>query len=131
MKKTGKAVAVIEEAAEDILRTFENVSSEALGRLRSAPIHGTDVLASVNTLTSGRGAEFIENLLQGQRDSMQVLSREPAIARSGIRMASNRRFSSVELLRSVTAQRTPATDLLLVASLHSRWDRSWQLLLVT
>lgn len=81
MKKTDKAVAVIEVAAGDILQTFETVSSEALARLKSAPIHGTDVLASVNTLTSGRGAVSIESVLREQRDSLEILSNEPAIAR--------------------------------------------------
>jgi len=60
MDKTVKAVAVIEEAAEDILRTFESVSAEAISRLRPAPIHGANVLASVNTLTTRKAAEFIE-----------------------------------------------------------------------
>jgi len=85
LEKKGKAVAVIEKAAEDILQTFETVSSEALGRLRSAPIHGTDVLASVNTLTSRRAAESIESVLYQQRDSLQILSQEPAIARVRVR----------------------------------------------
>ncbi len=85
MDKKGKTVAVIEAAAEDILRTFESVSAEALGRLRSSPIHGTDVLASVNTLTSRRGPESIESVLQEQRECLQILSREPAIARVRIR----------------------------------------------
>jgi len=81
LKKTDKAVAVIEVAAGDILQTFEAVSSEAMARLKSAPIHGTDVLASVNTLTSGRGAVAIESVLREQRDSLEILSNEPAIAR--------------------------------------------------
>ncbi|MGA2877051.1 MAG: DNA helicase UvrD, partial [Nitrososphaerales archaeon] len=85
MEKTGKAVAVIEAAAADILQTFESVSSEALGRLKSARIHGTDVLASVNTLTSQRAAESIESVLYQQRDSLQILSHEPAIARVRVR----------------------------------------------
>lgn len=89
MEKKGKAVAVIEKAAEDILQTFETVSSEALGRLRAGPIHGTDVLASINTLTSRRAAESIENVLYQQRDSLQILSQEPAIARVRVRDQKN------------------------------------------
>jgi GTPase SAR1 family protein len=85
MDKTVKAVAVIEEAAEDILRTFESVSAEAISRLRPAPIHGANVLASVNTLTTRKAAEFIEGLMQEERESFQFLSREPAIARVRVR----------------------------------------------
>jgi hypothetical protein len=81
LKKTDKKVAVVEAASEDILQTFEAVSSEALARLKSPPIHGSDVLASVNTLTSGRGAISIERALRERRDSLEILSNEPAIAR--------------------------------------------------
>jgi hypothetical protein len=84
LNKTSKSVSVIEEAAEDILRTFENVATEALGRLGSSPIHGTNVLASVNTLTS-RGPEAIESSLHEQRNAWHILSREPAIARVKVR----------------------------------------------
>jgi hypothetical protein len=85
MDKTSKAVELIEEAAEDILRTFESVASEALSRLKPAPIHGANVLASINTLTTRRAAEYIERLMQEERESFQFLSREPAIARVRVR----------------------------------------------
>jgi len=89
LEKTDKAVALIEKAAGNILQTFETVASEALGRLRSAPIHGADVLASVNTLTARRAAESIESVLYQQRDSLQILSQEPAIARVRVRDENN------------------------------------------
>lgn len=85
MDKKGKRVAVIELAAQDILQTLESISADALSRLRSAPIRGTDVLASINTLTSRRETGSIESVLQEQRESAQILSREPAIARVRVR----------------------------------------------
>lgn len=85
MTKTAEKVPLIEEAAGDIIQTFESVSQEANERLKATPVHGADVLASVNTLTSGHGLNAIDNLIQEERDSLQVLSREPAIARVRVR----------------------------------------------
>ena len=85
VSKTTEKLALIEEAAGDILETFENVSKEALMRLKGKPVSGRNVLAAVNTLTLGRGLDAIEGLMQEERESLQTLSREPAIARVRIR----------------------------------------------
>jgi hypothetical protein len=81
VSKKADKVPLVEEAAGDILQTFETVSRDALVRLNSAPVHGTDVLASVNALTLVRGLNAIDDLIQAERDSLLILSREPAIAR--------------------------------------------------
>lgn len=85
MSKKAEKVPLVEEAAGDILQTFETVSQDALARLNSAPVHGTDVLASVNALTLVRGLNAIDGLIQAERDSLLLLSREPAIARVKIK----------------------------------------------
>jgi hypothetical protein len=85
VSKTDEKVAIIEEAAGDILKAFESVSRQARGRLKGNPVSGRDVLASVNTLTLGHGLDAIEGLMQEERESLQMLLREPAIARVRIR----------------------------------------------
>lgn len=85
VSKKANKLPFIEEAAGDILPTFEQVSQEAQALLNASPISGTDVLASVNTLTSGRGLNAIDDLLRERRDSLQVLLKEPVIARVMVR----------------------------------------------
>jgi hypothetical protein len=85
VSKRAEKVPLVEEAAGDILQTFETISHDALTRLNSAPVRGTDVLASVNALTLVRGLNAIDGLIQAERDSLLILSREPAIARVKIK----------------------------------------------
>jgi hypothetical protein len=107
VSKTTNKVPLIEEAAGEILPTFEQVSQEAQLLLKAPQVSGTDVLASVNTLTSGRSLNSIEDLLREQRNSLEILSKEPAIARVRVR-DKNGEESTIFICRTTPASNSSA-----------------------
>ena len=107
MSDNAKRVPLIEQAAREIIPTFEHVSQEAHALLKARRISGADVLASVNTLTSGRGLTSVESSLQEHRDSLLILSKEPAIARVRVK-DQNGDESTIFICRTTPASNSPA-----------------------
>lgn len=81
MSNIPEKMPIIEIAAGEIIKTFESVSGEALKLLKAPPVQGQNVFATMNTLTSGSAFDKHEDRMQRQRESLRILSREPAIAR--------------------------------------------------
>ncbi len=71
----------IEQVAEDILGQLERTASAAKSKLSETASLTTDVLAGVNTLTSGSTIQRLREIDSQNRASYELLSREPAIAR--------------------------------------------------
>lgn len=71
----------IKLVAEDTLTQFEKVSSAAQNALHNGHALGSDSLASVNTLTGTSAINRLGQIDQSNRESFQILAREPAIAR--------------------------------------------------
>ena len=71
----------LERIADETLQQFEKVASAAKIMLRETHVHGADVLASVNTFTSGPAIQRLGDISHEIRESYHILAREPAIAR--------------------------------------------------
>ncbi|KVL48438.1 DNA helicase UvrD [Burkholderia territorii] len=71
----------IEQVAEDVLGQLERTASAAESKLSETASLTTDVLAGVNTLTSGSTIQRLREIDSQNRASYELLSREPAIAR--------------------------------------------------
>ena len=71
----------IELIADDTLTQFEKVAEAAQNALRRNSSAGADAFASVNTMTSGAAVRNLGQISQTNRESYQILSSEPAIAR--------------------------------------------------
>lgn len=71
----------IEQVAGEALEQLERIADKANSQLQGGQTPNSDAFASVNTLT---GTEAVQNLgdsLQANRESYQILAKEPAIAR--------------------------------------------------
>lgn len=71
----------IKVVASETLDLFEDVAATAKSKLRDNRVIGPDVLASINTLTSGMAVQRLGQIDQANRECYQVLASEPAIAR--------------------------------------------------
>lgn len=67
--------------ADEALEKFENIAAAAKSKLKDGQVPGSNVLASVNTLTSGPAINRLNQISQSNRESYKVLASEPAIAR--------------------------------------------------
>jgi hypothetical protein len=81
MDQTQEAKQHIELIADDTLTLFKKVAEAAQAALRSPNALGPNSLATVNTFTSGPAVQRLEQINQDNRESYQILVREPAIAR--------------------------------------------------
>ena len=71
----------IEQVAEDVLGQLARTASAAKSKLSETACLTTDVLAGINTLTSGSTIQRLREIDSQNRESYELLSREPAIAR--------------------------------------------------
>jgi len=71
----------IELVAEETLEKFETISNAAENSRREGHTPGAATLASVNTFTFGTALKRLDQVGQANKESYQVLAREPAIAR--------------------------------------------------
>lgn len=81
MDLTREAKQYIELVASETLDELEKVAAAAKSQLRAPLAIGPDVLASVNTMTSGSTIQQMAEINQANIQSCQILAREPAIAR--------------------------------------------------
>src|SRR5436853_4142719 len=71
----------IEDVAVDSLDIFERVADAAKRELSATHVTGPNVLASINTMTSGSAISRMGEINQANRDSCRILVSEPSIAR--------------------------------------------------
>lgn len=71
----------IELVADETLEQFENIAVAAKDNLSDGHTPGAATLASVNTFTSGSALKRLDQVGRSNKESYQVLAREPAIAR--------------------------------------------------
>ncbi|MFN3842708.1 MAG: ATP-binding domain-containing protein [Rehaibacterium terrae] len=81
MALTADSKQHVEDVAKDVLAQFERTASAAKAKLGEAASLTTDVLAGINTLTSGSAIQRLREINSQNRASYELLSREPAIAR--------------------------------------------------
>lgn len=81
MALTADSKQHVEDVAEDVLAQLERTASAAKAKLGETASLTTDVLAGVNTLTSGSAIQRLREIDSQNRASYELLSREPAIAR--------------------------------------------------
>src|SRR5208282_2277494 len=65
----------------EILEQFEEVEAAAKKKLETPPAPSPGSMASINTMTSGSTVQHLEQIGRSNRESYQILAREPAIAR--------------------------------------------------
>lgn len=71
----------IEHLAEEALTQLGSIAAAAKSKLHDGRALGSDVMASINTMTSGATVQRLDQINQANRDSYAVLEKEPAIAR--------------------------------------------------
>ncbi|WP_338890888.1 ATP-binding domain-containing protein [Aeromonas rivipollensis] len=71
----------IEQIAGEALTQLESIAETAKSKLRDGRALGSDVFASINTMTSSSAIQKMDQISQANRESYQVLAAEPAIAR--------------------------------------------------
>lgn len=71
----------IEQIAGEALVQLESIAETAKSKLHDGRALGSDVLASINTMTSNSAIQRLDQISQANRESYQVLVAEPAIAR--------------------------------------------------
>ena len=71
----------LESVARNTLSTFDAVSVVATASLSERPASPQDVLANVNTLTSGNAIGMLNRIMEENRANLRHLLSEPAIAR--------------------------------------------------
>ena len=71
----------IEQVAGEALAQLEKIAETAKSKLQDGWTLGADALASINTMTSNSTIERLHQISQENRESYQILMREPAIAR--------------------------------------------------
>lgn len=71
----------IEHLAEEALTQLGSIATAAKSKLHDGRALCSDVMASINTMTSGTTVQRLDQINQANRDSYAVLEREPAIAR--------------------------------------------------
>lgn len=81
MALTADSKQHVEDVAEDVLAQLERTASAAKAKLGETASLTTDVLAGVNTLTSGSAIQRLREIDSQNRASYELLAREPAIAR--------------------------------------------------
>lgn len=73
--------AHIEQLASEALAQIERIAATAKSKLHDGRALGSDALASINTMTSSLAINNLDQISQSNRESYQVLVKEPAIAR--------------------------------------------------
>ncbi|AEI78631.1 UvrD/Rep helicase family protein [Cupriavidus necator N-1] len=81
MKLTTDSRHHVEQVAAEALTQLESIAAAAKRKLSDGRTLGFDVLASVNTMTSGSAIQRLDQISQANRESQLVLAAEPAIAR--------------------------------------------------
>ncbi|WP_295909988.1 ATP-binding domain-containing protein [uncultured Xanthomonas sp.] len=81
MELTTESRQHIEQVAKDVLGQFERTATAAKSKLSQTASLTTDVLAGVNTFTSGSTIQSLREIDSQNRASCELLAREPAIAR--------------------------------------------------
>jgi DNA polymerase III delta prime subunit len=71
----------IEHVAGEALIQLESIATAAKSKLHDGRTLGSDALASINTMTSSSAIQRLDQISQANRESYQVLTAEPAIAR--------------------------------------------------
>ncbi|MER8573478.1 ATP-binding domain-containing protein [Mesorhizobium sp. M1374] len=71
----------VERVSQETLDVFETISSAVQSQLGEPYSTGPTALASVNTFTSGEAVKSLSNIDSARRRSLEVLAKEPAIAR--------------------------------------------------
>lgn len=71
----------IEQVAGEALAQLESIADTAKGKLSAGRTLGSDVLASINTMTSSSTMQRLDQINHANHESYQVLVSEPAIAR--------------------------------------------------
>ncbi|GAA0229081.1 hypothetical protein GCM10009125_17580 [Castellaniella daejeonensis] len=71
----------IEHIAEETLPQLDSIATAAKNKLHDKWALGADTLASINTMTSSSAVQQLDQISQANRESYQVLTVEPAIAR--------------------------------------------------
>ncbi|WP_186043214.1 ATP-binding domain-containing protein [Burkholderia gladioli] len=81
MELTTESRQHIEQVAGEALTQLESIATAAKRNLHDGRTLGSDVLASVNTMTSSSAIQKLDQISQANRESYQILAAEPAIAR--------------------------------------------------
>ena len=76
-----KSNKYFEQIAKETLAEFENIAGIAEEIIREDQTLGSDVFASINTLTASSATQNINKITQERHKSYQILTKEPAIAR--------------------------------------------------
>ncbi|QBL40625.1 DNA helicase UvrD [Stenotrophomonas sp. ASS1] len=71
----------IEQVASETLARLESIAKTAKSKLRDERSLGFEALASINTMTSSSTIQRLDQISQANRESYQLLAKEPAIAR--------------------------------------------------
>jgi len=71
----------IEQVAGEALAQLESIAEASKSKLLDGRALGSDVLASINTMTSSSAIQRLDQISQANRESYRVLAAEPAIAR--------------------------------------------------
>lgn len=98
----------IERVATETLDVFGTIASSAESQLGQAYSTGPASLASVNTFTSGEAVKSLGDIDGAQRRSLEVLAREPAIARVVAQQADGR--SAIYYICRETPAASPGGD---------------------
>jgi len=71
----------VEKVAGEALTQLESIAAAAKIKLHDVRTLGSDALASINTMTSSSAIQELDQISHANRESYQVLTSEPAIAR--------------------------------------------------
>jgi DNA polymerase III delta prime subunit len=85
MELTTESRRHIEKVAGEALTQLESIAAAAKRKLYDGRTPDSDALASINTMTSSSAIKKLDQISQANRDSYQVLTAEPAIARVVVR----------------------------------------------
>ncbi|MEA9423595.1 ATP-binding domain-containing protein [Aeromonas caviae] len=81
LNQNGESQQHIEQVAGEALDQFERIADKAKSKLQGEQTASSDAFASVNTLTSTEAVQSLGDSRQANRESYQILAKEPAIAR--------------------------------------------------
>jgi hypothetical protein len=109
----------IEHVAQDILKRFDEISTQARAHSSYDSGSGVTPLANVNTLTSGAAIKTLTDARRATQESYQILAREPAIARVVVADEDDQRAPITFAARPGWGAITPVTARLLAA--WHRW----------
>lgn len=71
----------IQLVADEVLNHFGSIAAVAKSKLIDGSVPGPNVFASINTMTSGAAVNRIDAINRSNRESYNILAKEPAIAR--------------------------------------------------